>query len=81
MNSTFHTLGEEGKLLLHGNFTLVKEKETLVKTFNALEDACKKEWKKHQEARQNILLGKYSINKREFEESFQPLTMKVETPN
>jgi hypothetical protein len=43
MNSTLHTLGEEGKLLLHQNFTLIKEKETLVKTFNALEYAYKKQ--------------------------------------
>jgi hypothetical protein len=31
MNSTLHTLGEASKLLLHQNFTLIKEKETLVK--------------------------------------------------
>jgi hypothetical protein len=64
MNFTFHTLGEEGKLLLHQNSTLIKEKETLVKTFNALEDAYKKQGNKHQEVRQNMLLKRYSINKR-----------------
>jgi hypothetical protein len=42
MDSRFHTLEEEGKLLLHQNFTLIKEKETLVKTFDALEDAYRK---------------------------------------